>query len=726
MALSTLYIPLFTLEDCFLDKDSGQPLAAGVFRFYRDSQRVTPKEVYVISGTSPNYSFAPLGTELTLGLNGAFVDDDGNPIVVYAYPYDAAGNEDLYYITCESSGGVSQFTREAVPYIPTGNIPASQRSSTDNELTNPQFVEVNFNSAVGVTTTLSVTGSNTVTPIAPGWDLITSGTGTVQLTRLEPTAADIVTNPPYTLQILGSSGLGATIVLRQRLANTPSIFRSSTEISPNYASATILARIVSGGTSSISMAYAPSTGSATTLIASTSIPTDGDYHLIQDTVPIPDQSNSAASSGYVDINITLPTSRTIALSSIQLVGTPDDTNIPFDEQPVARQKDHLFHYYEDATVHQPKSSLLTGWNFALNPWQFRSPSASNVATNEYTADQTIIIQQAYVDSATGNNVQVGRASHTANYAYQITAVTSTNKTMVLQYIDPATIRPYWGKTVSARVRASITKTAPNVADVTFKCRLMYRAGLPATIAQTNPVSAWAAADNAIPTLTGWTFLPTDNDATYTLSGTMTDFDFNGFTLPASDNANMTLGIAFIMMSPMEESGTPDVINIEEISLVHNDFAISVQPETFDESLRKCQFHYEKSYAISVLPAANDANGIYNISIGGESDGSTTTVYPTRFTIDFMETKRATPSMTIYTPTGTVANISVGVVDQQNNVVSAAANKLLTQWTLTTSSPDRVTYYTNNATTTIYTVGSSHTNYEGFMQFHYVADSRLGT
>src|SRR6266478_8222714 len=160
MSISTLYIPLFTIEEVILDKDTGLPLSGGIVSFFRDSQRTTPKDVFQISGVSPNYTFTDVGAVFTLGLSGTFVDGNGNPFVPYAFPYDAAGELDLYFVTVVSAGGVPQFTREAVPYVPPGNVPPEDRTNTENELCNPQFVEVNFPAGI---TTLSLTGSNIVT-----------------------------------------------------------------------------------------------------------------------------------------------------------------------------------------------------------------------------------------------------------------------------------------------------------------------------------------------------------------------------------------------------------------------------------------------------------------------------------------------------------------------------------------------------------------------------------
>lgn len=724
MAISPLYIPLFNIEEVILDKDTGLPLSGGVVKFYRDSQRVTPKPVYTITGTSPNYTFTSVGTQLTLGIAGDFVDGNGNPFVPYAYPYDENGDIDLYYVTVVSSGNVAQFVRQAVPYVVSSEINPGDIVNDGNQISNPQFVEISFPQSGS--TTLSITGSNTVTPIAPDWDIISSGTGNIVIERLEPTASNVPTNPPYALRIEADAAFGAAVTLRQRLYNSPSIFRGG------FASATFTAAVISGGNSAISLTYAPSVGTSTQIIPNTSITTDGAYHTIQGNSEITVQNNDPASTGYIDILITIPTGRNIAITSIQVIGLEFSADIIFDEQSSARQKDHLFHYYEDAVVRQPKSNLLTGWNFGLNPWQFRSSTTSNLANNAYTADQTIIVQQAYVDSATANNVAIGSASFTENYAFEIKAVTATNKFAMIQYIEPYTIAPYWGQTLSLRIRANFTTTQVSPVIPRFKVRLMYKAGLPGTISQTVPVSAWANTDDAIPTVSGdsWTYINAISDPTYTLTGTMTDFNFDGFTLPASTNANMTLAVVFIMMNNLIETGTADLIHIERVSLVNNHFAIDASPETWDESLRKCQYYFEHSYDVS-QPAIG--TGVVS-EVGTRftkndyiENGGAVSIKRRPFGSDFMQVKNKVPTMRFYSPDSTTADrVRIILRDANGNATLSSTNTAVSTGYSALSASTTNFYYLPTVSAEVAAhAGVNAQQYYVQTEFHYEADSRLG-
>lgn len=713
MTISRLYIPLFNIEEVILDKDTGLPLSGGVVRFFRDLQRVTPKSVFQISGDPPDYSFVDVGAVFTLGISGTFVDGTGNPFVPYAYPFDAAGAEDRYFVTVVSAGGVPQFTREAVPFIGEGETPGEDRINTENELSNPQFVEVNIPPGI---TTLSVTGTNTVTPVAPGWDIISTGTDSIVLERLEPTAANVPTNPPFALRIQAGSGLGSSITLRQRLLNTVSFMRSQ------YISGTITAAVLGGGGSALAMNYAPSSGSATNIIPATNISTDGAYHTIVGNALIPEQSNPAASTGYTDINIVIPTSRNLAITSLQIVGVATSMDIPFDQQTADRQKDHLFHYYEDAAVHQAKDNLLTGWTFGINPWQFRSTANSNVANNTYTADQTILIQQAYVDSATGNNVSVGRGTAAQNYGYNVRAVTAANKFALVQYLDPSTIRPYWGQTLSVMARVQAILGAGHATTPQFKIRLIYRTSLPATTAQAVPVSSWANTDNAIPGLAGWTYITPVNDPTYTITSTEQEFAFNGFVLPASSADDMTLGIIFIMMNNLNSTGTPDQLLFDRISLVNSDFAVDAAPETWDESLRKCQYYYEKSYDDATLPTTNTAVGalVRNMTASQAAGGG----YAAAWEFEYNTVKRGIPVNRIYAVNGALAQVLVdafvgGVLTGSGNVVIA------TYWNIGGISTKSTSYLPTMPGAGVIIGGGPDPSFSVAILFHYEIDARLG-
>lgn len=142
--LDSRFIVTSDLEEYFVDKDTGLPLAAGIVTFYSDIDRNTKKPVYQLTGSPPNYSYAVLPNPCILSAVGTFQDALGNNIVPYYFPYegtpaDSDGTIELYYITVESSGLVPQFTREAWPNFSQGDEPGAG-AELRNFIPNGQFL----------------------------------------------------------------------------------------------------------------------------------------------------------------------------------------------------------------------------------------------------------------------------------------------------------------------------------------------------------------------------------------------------------------------------------------------------------------------------------------------------------------------------------------------------------------------------------------------------------
>jgi hypothetical protein len=148
MSLNPLYITAPSLQEYFVDKDTGEPLAGGYVYFYRDNDRAVPKSVYELEGNASNYTYEALPNPIILSAVGTIQDQSGFDVIPYYYPYDNEGNEDLYYIQVFNANGVPQFTRQGWPnpnsgleptandlinYIPNGQF-LSHTNPPDNEL----------------------------------------------------------------------------------------------------------------------------------------------------------------------------------------------------------------------------------------------------------------------------------------------------------------------------------------------------------------------------------------------------------------------------------------------------------------------------------------------------------------------------------------------------------------------------------------------------------------
>lgn len=162
MSLNPKYITAPSLQSYFTDKDTGEPLSGGKIFFYRDSVRTEPKAVYEIQGNAANYTYSPLPNPVILSAVGTIADNNGNDVIPYYYPYDADGEQDLYYIVVQNSLGVPQFTRPAWPNPGAGG--GSNANDVVNYVPNGQFLAHN-----NLEDDLLVAGSNSIAQ--GGWSI---------------------------------------------------------------------------------------------------------------------------------------------------------------------------------------------------------------------------------------------------------------------------------------------------------------------------------------------------------------------------------------------------------------------------------------------------------------------------------------------------------------------------------------------------------------------------
>lgn len=340
--LDPRFIPAFSIEDVLLDKDTGAPLSGGLVYFEQDNQRGILKPVYQITGNSPNYSFVQLPNPMTLSSIGTFEDDLGNPVIPYFYPYDADGDVELYYVRVTNSDDVPQFDREAQPYIGTQESD-EVLSVITNELSNPQFIEVLFDTSAGSYTYNVNTVTDSVISIAPDWDLIVSApaAGTVTVAQLKPAGSlNVITNPG-TLLTISSTGL-TKLQLRQRIYGSPNLWGSG------YLAATFVAKTYSGTAVTLNMYYSQSGGTVIDqLLKSASLPASGAYEQFSGSKLIAPSNNSQAyPTAYIDIYFDIPLSIQIDITSVMVAFTGGSSidDINYDQESNARQIDHLYHY----------------------------------------------------------------------------------------------------------------------------------------------------------------------------------------------------------------------------------------------------------------------------------------------------------------------------------------------------------------------------------------------
>lgn len=196
MALDAHYVIAPSLQEYFVDKDSGLPLIGGKVYFYSDVNRTTLKAIYTLSGTYPSYTYTQLANPVTLSAVGTFQDDNDNDILPYYYPYDSDGNVELYHIVVKDADGVPQFTRQAYPNL------VSSNSVVTNDITN-YIPNGQFLSHTDVPATLTTDAGeikSDVTDVAQGGWTFERSTGS--------TARDFVTFDRFGSYISGSQPTG--------------------------------------------------------------------------------------------------------------------------------------------------------------------------------------------------------------------------------------------------------------------------------------------------------------------------------------------------------------------------------------------------------------------------------------------------------------------------------------------------------------------------------------
>lgn len=730
----SLFISDDSLQQYFVDKDTGLPLASGWVYFWQDTNRNSLKPVYQLTGSPPNYQMVALANPLQLSNTGTFIDDNGNDIAVYYCPFDDFGNVDNYFVQVFSSNvnGVipptaqPQFTRENWPNVNDGNNPSDLKkvSGVTNIISNPQFEDVLFDPAYIFESPFSGSGT-TVLSIAPGWDLeivhTNSGSVTIKRNALAGSAQN-ETNPPYSLSITGNPNI-SNLYLRQRFSGNPNIWATQF-ISNAYLASSVT---LSPASHTIEMYYRPSAGAysgANPFLLLTGSNPNGYWSTIQNTVLMPAGDNTqVGGTGYVDILVKLNNVATNEITSIQIASLADDiANVSYEEEPIARQTDHLFHYYKPQLEYKPIPSYLVGWDFALNPAQFFGDSvpAQAVGANKsfYAWDQTIIFQ------STNSGVSVSRTA--ADGSIKINADQAT-QLAVIQYLDTTQAIELLSGKMAVNIVGSASASYTGVVSL-YACT---DATLP-DMNSNNSIVLTLNADGSLATTNGTWDVVSKNGLPITYLGlttTQTEFNFNGWDGTIGNLASTAKFFAIVISFP--QLAQNDYITLNSVSLCRGDIATVPAPKTADETLRDCERYFEKSYSSNVAvfpapPVSTMANAIAAPQNWVANDATHIQATATSFNLNFRTLKRsASPTVKLYSPiSGTSANTRMrGYVNQINVFDTEQAT---TVWTQTVGdksvSFQAAATSANISVTTAIGAGQPISMY---ILYQYTADARLG-
>lgn len=616
-------------------------------------------------------------------------------------------------------------------FIPLGATPSNEENTVgeDNQISNAQFSEISFND------TLTITAAGTY-EVAPGWSLTLTGSGTTILSQKTFTPLAAPPTPPYALEINNNGW--TTAILFQRFNGIGAIY-DGIDNNGGAIAASIVGKAI-GTTENIAVSYVPNAGASRVIITSHALNT-AVFTPLSNVInnPISDNPN-LSNLDYIDIVITLPNTGTVQLSNVQFVGqnkpkTANPTLPAFQEETLERQQDHLFHYYANNLIIQPKKSLAVGWNFSLNPYQgFELTVATIALQTQYVADQIILHQEA------ASQVQTGQAAVAQRLGFEVIPVnaSATTRFAIIQYIDPSSIRPYWSYILSSLMRARIFNedggTTPN--EVRVKMRLIYRAGLPPTIGAAEPITGWDI-NSDITFSGGWTAIVPENDPAYilpnaydTTTNSYPAFPFNNMQLPNTSNANMTLGIVLYTMDNMKSTAAHrDYIVFDKVSLVPGHFGSDADPQTFDECLRECQFYYEQSFPINGTTSITEEGVQYvNTPLNIDSGGSNYNLTRCPFSLNFRTYKRAIPSASqVVYYSNSVSPPNLVLISLFKNTASIqAVNDSTGNWTKSG--------FTNTGAVLIPALGTyvgvsqvvTSDSYQGIISYHYTVNVRLGT
>ena len=650
-------------------------------------------------------------------------------------PNELYFNPDLVY-RIEIRHGSSQadpLIYEINDYVPNGGGGGSTSNDLltgDNQITNPQFEDVNFNSPYTYTQALS---SSYIVQFAPGWELVLEGQGTTVFTQLELNGTDdIAGNPPYAIRI-NNNGWDSALI-RQRFSDNGAIFANGAVAM----SATVR------GTSTVqqlTFSYVPSApGTPVEILTATNVPV-GSFTILEGAVNLPTSSNSnTGDAAYVDMEIQMEGTGIMDITNVQVVGQsvplPVDftvaTDVPlFIEQTIERETDLTFHYWKDQLIQKPIPSWLVGWDFPLNPAQTGSTvAAAAIGANksQYVWDNTIVFQS--VNSAVGT-------TRGTNGELLLTAAITTQMA-VIQYIEQEKAREILNNAIAVNVSANCGSGS---VPVTVSLWYTTDMALPVIAASTNnSIVGTLDASGKPATFNGnWLEVPRINGIapTFTLipqvDNNFTDNMLSGWNLEGIVDVTTATYMAIVIGTASVT--TPNTISFNSISLCSGDIATRPAPQTPDEVLRECQYFYEQSYAPGTAPAAVTDAGMKFSIFPFSTDGSSSVLYINTFQINYKQTKRLAPTVTFYTPAGTINKVKVVTYlgDGTTPTASSGTNPIeepiggvspTPVWVAAGASVDSLIMRPSVITNPM-SYGSSENSRHAEVNFHYVADCRLG-
>jgi len=613
-----------------------------------------------------------------------------------------------------------------------GSVNPNSVGDQENQISNPQFSQVNFGLIPGGASTPSLVLNTSGTyEIAPDWFLTLTGSGTCTITQLILSGDQNLANsptPPYALRIVTTGWTSA--ILYQRFSGNGDIWANT------FVSMSVLARSSNSVANPITLVYNPNSPGTPIQITNQNLNV-GPFSIIQGVIALPTSTNTTLNNAaYVDMQIVLPSNGSVDLSNVQVMGQIQQLPIDFAQVPeetIERQIDHLFNYYQPQLFYRQIPSYLTGWDFSLNPAQINGSTvgAQAIGANKsfYAWDQTIIFQSV------NSGVTVNRF---ASGAMQVVAA-STGQFAVIQYLDFKQAMKIANQRISVNIAAINTAASTGVT-----VSLWYTTGLlpniNPTVGTNNSLVATLDANGKPATFNGtWVEIKRDNlQNAYTnivSSQNFEDYSFNGWNLN-NITTDETISFVAIVIGTAPITSTNSLI-LDSISMCAGDIPSRPAPQTPDQVLRECQAYYEKSYATNVVAGSVSNLGLrcHTFLNSGNSTGTFYQMFSQTWGFTYLQTKRVVPQLTFWTPAGLINNIQVGMIlgttyfSPDSQPTGNPGVEPISHYGLVGQSRESVilaptsTFLLFSFASTLYSI--SPYSYQGLIHYHYVADSRLG-
>ncbi len=619
----------------------------------------------------------------------------------------------------------------------------------ENVITNPQFADIDFESPF---TYAQIAPGTYTLDLGPGWQLVMTGAnGSTTLTQVANAGSSgVAGNPPYYLDINNTGW--TSVVLRQRLANNGALFGGGA-VAVAFTAASV------GNAETLTVSYAPSTGSATNIFQQ-SIPT-GTLTAYKNAVDLPASTNAdTGTSAYVDILFTMDGTSHFQLANIQVTGQTSNLSTGFDnptDAPVFQEvsyeqvENEEFNVYKNHLIYKPIPSWLVGWDFPLNPAQIYTATKTantlgGMNLSQYVWDQTIVF--ANLDDA----LSFSRNSDTNGLSIS-NAAGSPNVFAVIQYIEAAAAREILSKRHSVQINGYITGGGTTLQGTVS---LFWTTGtsLPNIAAGTCLSLVSAVSTDGIPTAGNqangqpWTIVPntthsTNSSVPFTLTSTPSAVSISGFDATATAASTTATYLAIVLaFKPLAASiGS---MSLNYCSLNSGDIPTRPAPQSPDEVLRQCQYFYEKSYDTQTLSGSVTTVGMNSAPALVFQDFTAGSVgndflYARSFYLRYKQTKRTNPAVVLYSPSdGSSGQIYAGIWRNNTNPAASAGNNPRNY------AASNFSGSANNSKDGIFLLATANAGNagsnailevlqgtgtlpgdEGIMQYHYTLDSRLG-